>query len=119
MIVILFVVITPFLNSNYLLLMHAIIVPFIMIHWILNDNTCMLTTIEKHIRERMNGAPVNTHDCFTCRLIDPIYDFKSNYEDYSNFIYLITTALWFISLIKLTCKWRSGEINSLISLFDL
>ena len=41
-IVIIFVLCAPFSGSNYLLFMHTIIVPFIMLHWVLNNNTCSL-----------------------------------------------------------------------------
>ena len=41
--VILFVVAAPFSNSNYFLLMHITIVPFIILHCVLNNNTCCLT----------------------------------------------------------------------------
>ena len=33
-----FAVLSPFTNSNYILFMHAIIIPFIIAHWLLNNN---------------------------------------------------------------------------------
>lgn len=115
--VVLFVIITPFTNYNYFLILHAVAVPFIMIHWILNDNTCMLTTVEKHIRTKINGESPDSNDCFTCRIINPIYDFKSNYEQYSTFIYIITISLWLITMFKLYNKWKSGDISTISDLF--
>ena len=113
-----FIVITPFTNCNYILLLHSILVPFIMLHWILNDNTCVLTLVEKKIRTHINGGiEVDDIECFTCQLINPIYDFKSNYENYSTVIYLLTIILWLTSVTKLVYKYCNGDIKSFIDLF--
>ena len=117
-IVILFVLITPFTNYNYFLFMHTIIVPFIMLHWYLNNNTCSLTVAEKEIRKRMNGGNKNVNDdeCYTYKFIAPIYDFNKNHEKYSQFIYMLTTGLWFISLYKLYKKYSDGSIKNIMDL---
>lgn len=109
---ILFVIFTPFWGNNYMLLMHAIIVPFIMLHWVMNDNTCILTVVEKALRAKA-GQGVDPNDCFTCRLIEPIYDFKKNYDNFSMFLYIITTVLWGLSAYKLYNKFKSGEITKI------
>lgn len=114
----LFLFIVPFTNSNYLLLIHVIIVPFIMIHWLLNDNTCALTLMEKYVRQQMNGTEVEVkdEDCFTCRIIDPIYKFTDNYSNTSWIAYIVLTILWLIALSKLIYKFKIGEITSLYDL---
>jgi len=119
-IVILFVLITPFTNYNYFLFMHAIIVPFIMLHWYLNNNTCSLTIAEKEIRKRMNGGSKNVDDdeCYTYKFIAPIYDFNKNHEEYSKFIYILTSGLWFITLYKLYGKFKDGSIKSFTDLMS-
>lgn len=109
---VLFVVLTPFIGNNYFLLLHAMVVPFMMLHWVLNNNTCALSMMEKTVREQIYGT-VKSDDCFTCNLINPIYDFKNNYDSLSNFIYLITTILWFITLYKLIKKYTNGEITNI------
>lgn len=114
---ILFVIIVPFTNSTYFLLLYAIILPFIMLHWIINDNTCILTIIEKNIRQQLYGVKPKKEDCFTCNLIEPIYDFKNNYESMSTAIYIITFVLWGISVYKLFSKWKYGEIKTFNDLF--
>jgi hypothetical protein len=117
-IVILFVLITPFTNYNYFLFMHAIIVPFIMLHWYVNNNTCSLTIAEKEIRKRMNGGSKNVDDdeCYTYKFIAPIYDFNKNHEEYSKFIYILTSGLWLITLYKLYGKFKDGSIKSFTDL---
>lgn len=114
---ILFVIVVPFTNSTYLLFLHVIICPFVMIHWLMNDNTCALTLMEKYVRQKVNGdQPVKDEDCFTCRIIDPIYKFTNNFTDQSTIAYIVVTILWFISLFKLYYKFRSGEITSVLDL---
>lgn len=89
-----------------------------MLHWVINDNTCVLSVLEHKIRQKMNnGAPIDKNECFTAKLINPIYDFKENNKEYSTFIYLLTTCLWAISLSKLYYKYKSGEIKSFGDLF--
>ena len=48
--VIIFVILIPITNSPYLLLLHSVFIPFLLLHWVTNDNTCVLTTLEKHFR---------------------------------------------------------------------
>lgn len=112
-IVVCFVVLIPFIGNNYFLLMHTIIVPFIMVHWALNDNTCVLSLLETKLRSHIYGNEINEDDCFTCRLINPIYDFKANNDDHSTIIYIITILLWIISTYKLYNKYSTGEISSI------
>jgi hypothetical protein len=69
--------------------------------------------MEKKIREHLSGGEVSSNDCFTSRLINPIYDFKANNKDFSTIIYLITITLWLISSGKLYNKYKNGEIQSI------
>lgn len=113
-----FIVAIPFTNSNYFLLLHAILVPFIVFHWILNDNTCILTVIEKKIRKNyLNKA--DDEECVTCKLIEPVYDFKKNYSKFSAIIYTITILLWLISVSRLLYKYKTGQISSFQDLLAL
>lgn len=113
LIFVLFIVITPFIGNNYFLILHAIVVPFMMAHWYMNDNNCALTLMEKRIRTAINGSPPDPNDCFTYNLIAPVYDFKKNNSDFTIFIYLITIALWSVSLYKLYDNWKNGKLQRL------
>lgn len=113
LIVIIFVLAAPFSNSNYLILLHIIIVPFIMLHWLLNNNTCCLTVVEKFIRQKTIGTEVKQEDCFTYQLIAPIYDFSKNHESFSIFIYILTTCVWLISVYNISHKICNGQIKKL------
>jgi hypothetical protein len=111
-IVIIFVLCAPFSGSNYFLSLHVMLVPFILLHWILNNNTCSLTVAEKFIREKAYGKPVKEDDCYSFKLIAPIYDFNKNHESYSNFTYILTVSLWLVSVYNMNAKISSGEIRS-------
>lgn len=107
---ILFVMLAPFVNSNYFLTLHAIFIPFMISHWICNDNTCCLTLVERNIKKRLDPNYTD-NDCFTCQLIEPVYDFKKNYKEYTVMIYTITILLWMVSVSKLYNRYKSGSIT--------
>ena len=111
-IVIIFVLCAPFSGSNYFLFIHVIIVPFIMLHWVLNNNTCSLTVMEKFVRTQTYGVQPMDEECFSYQFIAPIYDFNKNHESFSYFTYVATFSLWSISVYNLIDRINSGQINS-------
>ena len=115
---IIFVIFTPMTKSNYFLTLHSVFLPFLMVHWVLNDNNCVITIVEKQIKKNTYGIKYNEDDdCITCKLIEPVYDFKKNNEQKAKFIYSITTILWFVSLIKLYSMYNNDEISEWKDLF--
>jgi hypothetical protein len=119
LIVLIFVVGAPFSNSNYLLSLHAIIVPFIIVHWWLNNNTCSLTVAEKFIRQQAYGETANEEDCFSYKLIAPIYDFNKNHKTYSTFTYILAFSLWGVTIYNLSNKYKTGEFKHMNDLIKL
>jgi len=103
---VMFVIFVPFLNIDYLLCVHLIIVPFLILHWICNTNTCALTIIEKKLRQEIYGDTKND-ECITCKLIEPVYDFKKNYNKFSIIIYTGTILLWCITVWVLYSKYNN------------
>jgi hypothetical protein len=114
LLVIFFVLVAPFYGNNYLLMIHAIIVPFIMLHWVANDDTCFLTMVELHLMSKINGKPANKNDCISCRIMSPIYNVTNQHAEYTSSIYLVTTLLWLASVGKLYMKYNSGEIKTIM-----
>ena len=112
-----FVILVPFMNSNYLLMMHSILVPFVMLHWVANNNMCALTLMEQALREKITGEKFDRKKCISARIIEPIYDFKNNHESRARLIYGLTTLLWFISIGKLYYRYKTGCIKSWQDLF--
>jgi len=94
---ILFIIFTPFFGCNYFLLINSIIIPFIILHWILNNNTCCLTICENKLRNLCG----DTNQSFTAQLFNPIYDFKKNHQNLTLISYIIMFIMWFISFNKL------------------
>jgi len=86
-------------------------------HWLFNQNICALTLAEKYIKKKLGNY--DDDDCFTCKLIEPVYDFKNNYKAYSILIYVITIMLWLLSSGKLLYKWKSGHINNIYDLIKI
>jgi c-di-AMP phosphodiesterase-like protein len=117
--VILFVILIPFSNNDALMFLHVVIVPFIIIHWIYNNNNCCLSVAEKHIRRISHGTKSSTKDTFIYQFIAPIYDFNKNHEQYSAFIYIITLLLWSVSLYNINNNFNSGKINNYNQLFTI
>jgi hypothetical protein len=116
MLFVLFVVLTPFFGTAYFLLMHLIIVPFMVAHWYVNDNTCVLTLIEQHLRKKIYGTS-DPMDCFTYRLIAPVYDFKKNNQNMSGVIYTITIVLWLYTVTRLYRRYKQGKLACLYDLY--
>ena len=117
LIYILFVTVSPFLNSPYLLMMHIIVVPFMVLHWIIGNNTCCLTLTERYFRGMKSNDSLE--DCYTCRLIHPVFDVTKNRAQFRTFLYVSVIALWLISVFRLYRKHKSGEVKSIIDLFKL
>lgn len=115
---VLFVIVAPFTNSNYILFVHAIFIPFLLIHWVCNDNTCVLTIIERKLRKQLY-KDYDEDDCITCRLVEPVYDFRKNYKSFTVLIYAVTILLWSISFGKLAYRYKDGEIKSYKDLFEV
>jgi hypothetical protein len=113
LIVIMFVLTAPFSNSNYLILLHIIVIPFIILHWLLNNNTCCLTVAEKYIREKNTGTTMREGDCFTYQLVAPIYDFNKDHQSFSIFIYILTISLWLISVYNISNKICTNQIKTI------
>jgi len=112
-----FILTTPLSNSNYFLLLHSIIVPLLILHWTCNDNTCALTSIERYIRKEQSQSEYIEEDCITCRLIEPVYDFKNNYKKFTILTYGIALSLWGLTMCNLYNKYRKGLITDWRQLF--
>jgi hypothetical protein len=79
----------PFSNNKTLLAYYIIYVPFIVAHWILNDDTCALTLLECYFSGK------SKEESFTGRLVGPLYKVTNNH------IYIITFVLYMIAVVRL------------------
>lgn len=114
---ILFTILTPFYGSNYFLILNSVTIPFIMFHWILNENTCALTMIEDHIRCKITGKPIDKESSFIRKIVEPVYDFKMNNNQFASLIYIVTFSIWLYNTYVLYNKYINfnGTFDKFIS----
>ena len=108
-----FICFVPFFGGDYLLSLHFIIIPFIMLHWITNQSVCALTEMEKLIRGGCESKdtffgqvmdPIYKSESFIGQLATPFYTFEDE-ETETLAVWVGLTGLWLITLYKL---WPTG-----------
>ena len=77
------------------------IIPFLVLHWVLNNNNCMLTILEAKLR----NIPLDQG--FIYRVITPL--FKINHLRLSFVIYILTITLWIFVVIKMIIVLNNWE----------
>lgn len=105
---ILFVICAPFTNINRLLVYHMVFISIMLLHWMTNNNTCIFTTVERYVANDLLGYN-NPDKYYIARLIEPIYDFKQNYDSLSTLLYVAAGSLWLVSVGKLCRNYIRGE----------
>ena len=112
-VVLLFILATPFIGSEYYLTLHLIIIPFIMIHWLTNQTVCALTELEKLARGTSVDSdtffgqmmvPIYQNESFIGRIISPFYKIQDE-ETEKRAVWIGLALLWIITLIRL---WPTG-----------
>ena len=83
----------------------------------MNENTCALTLLENNIIYHVTGEHPQKGDSFIGRIIEPIYDFKKDNENFSVSLYVCMTGLWLVSVGRLIYKYHIDEIKSWSDLF--
>ena len=107
LILVIFVVSTPFLTDNpFILLFYSFIVFSIMFHWFTNNDACVLTLIESKLRNK------KSNETFMGKLISPVYK-VSSFQ-----IRLATLALFLFALYK-SRIWDKDRLNELIAFANL
>lgn len=85
---IIFITTTPFVTDNpFMLLYYCFILFFVMVHWYLNNDTCVLTLLEAKLRGKKDN------DTFMGRLIKPIYNISSKEIHYLGIILFLYAFL--------------------------
>ena len=100
--VVLFFVVTPFLDvEKYgpLLVLHALSTIFIWFHWVVNDDTCALTVIESQMRG-LSWEEAKSGKSFFHNLVSPIYKIED--DQVREISWGISFVLWIITMVKIT-----------------
>ena len=104
-----FILLTPFCGDEYLLSLHFLIIPFIMLHWITNQTVCALTELERLARGGCESKdtffgqvmePIYKNESFVGTVISPFYTIEDR-ETETLAVWVGLTGLWLITLFKL------------------
>lgn len=118
LILIILIISFPFSNTPMFLFFHIIFIPFIIFHWLVNNDTCVLTLIEKKLRG-INDEKDLEKKCYTQQILSPIFKFANNYKEFSRFTYASVIILWSLSLSKLLFDVDKGIVKNLTDICRL
>lgn len=107
-VVIIIILYIPFSSNQYLLELYSILIPFIVLHWLLNNNICCLTLLESYLTGKEYSKT------FIGRIIEPIYSINNTK------IYIITFLLYGYALYQLKespFKIFKRYLNQLYTIF--
>jgi hypothetical protein len=76
-----------------------------MLHWLLNNNTCALTTLEAKIR-----GVEDTGETFTGQFVNPVYELTDRK------IWVITGGLFLICALKLNKYYKFDLLKNILKL---
>ena len=104
-----FILATPFIGGDYFLSMHALTIPFVMLHWATNQTVCALTEMEKLVSGKKDDdtffgqifIPIYKNESFVGTILKPIYTVKDKDEE-KRLVLVGLTLLWFITLYRLS-----------------
>lgn len=97
---ILFVIIVPFIpNVEWtFLVLHISTVMSLLVHWLMNNDSCFLTLVET----KMRG--VESSESFIHSIVSPVY--KISDTDTKELVSNITPLLGLVSLMRLSKNWE-------------
>lgn len=82
----------PFSSCDVAIVGCALLMPCLWVHWLLNDDTCALTLLERKLRG------VENCDSFFYNLVSPIY--KPRDADVRAFAWVASVLLWGVAASK-------------------
>ena len=96
------VVYAPFSGNDQFLLMHAVICPFLMLHWMTRSAGCALTLLEKRLRGLEDDG-----ESFVHKIVAPIYVIDD--ATLKLVVFGATMGLWIVTLSKLWHKYKQSR----------
>lgn len=88
-----FMVAAPFGSSRVGLALHFVLTPFLWLHWLMNDDTCFLTLLEKRVRG------VDDDGSFVHALVGPVYKIED--ADLRAWSWVASFALWMVTAARI------------------
>ena len=96
MLLVVWVIVTPFTQNEPMLVLHLIMMPFLWFHWCVNDDTCALTLLEQKLRG------LSPEECkeksFFFNLVSPVYKIQDN--EVRTVAWIASVTLWLVTLSK-------------------
>lgn len=89
---VLWVLAVPFTDNEPMLVLHLMVMPFLWLHWAVNDDTCALTLAERHLRG------VGSEESFFHNLVSPVYKIRD--DDLRVVCWWFSVGLWLVTLSK-------------------
>lgn len=96
--VMLFVVSGPLIINPISNILYLLFIPFMVAHWVFNNDSCVLTRIEMYLRG------VDKSESIFFKIISPIY--QINQKGSSNILYCITVALYLIVVMQVVKNYK-------------
>lgn len=98
-----FVALAPFSGNRAALVLHALTTPVVWLHWILNDDRCALTVLEKAVRG------VDDDASFFHALVSPVFRVEDG--DVRAACWVVSIALWAVTVNQLTWADVVAELS--------
>jgi hypothetical protein len=122
-----FLVATPFIADEYFLSMHAVTIPFVMLHWATNQTVCALTEMEKLVSGNKEEdtffgqifVPIYKNESFVGTILKPMYTVRDKDEE-KRLVWVGLSMLWFITLYRLSRSdfvYLRSEIRRVLARF--
>ena len=90
--VVAFVLLAPFSDNASVIRTHVWLVPFLWVHWLLNDDSCALTVLECKLR----GVPVGKS--FVHDIVSPVY--RLGQTSASSLAWVATFLAWTVAMAR-------------------
>lgn len=90
-----FLVCAPFSSNARVLVLHYLCVPLVWLHWLTNDQTCVLTLLEKRARN------VENDESFFHALLSPVFNISD--EGVRRACWAASAMLWSVTASKVSC----------------
>ena len=89
--------IIPFSSDIFKLRAYSLVIPFLLLHWSMNDDTCAFTVIEQYLRGEQDK-----HKTFIGRVMKGVYILPD--EDWSKILKMAYFSLWVL------VQWRLNQL---------
>ena len=104
-----FMLYCPFSKQKVFNLFFLITAPFILLHWVTNNDVCALTEVEKILR----GGKCESKDTFFGSLVAPVYNFDKHPYVSAMLLRSVLIVLWFIAFYNVKQKRDNDPIDEI------